>query len=131
MHSLALNSDLQRISNWADKWLIQFGAPKTKTMFISKKKNLQKGPALIMDGTPLQEVKAYKHLGVTLSSNLTWNAHVEDLAVRAGQCVDVLNALKHKLDRCTLEKLYFAFIRSKLEYANIVLDNCLKQLSDI
>ena len=129
--ALALNSDLQKISKWADNWLIRFSAPKTKTMTISKKKNLQKGPPLIMDGTPLQEVNAYKHLGVTLSSNLSWNAHIEDLAVRAGQCVDVLNALKYKLDRCTLEKLYFAFVRSKLEYANIIWDNCPKQLSDI
>ena len=92
--ALALNSDLQKISKWADNWLIRFSAPKTKTMTISKKKNLQKGPPLIMDGTPIQEVNAYKHLGVTLSSNLSWNAHIEDLAVRAGQCVDVLNALK-------------------------------------
>ena len=39
--------------------------------------------------------------------------------------------MKFKLDRLTLEKLYIAFIRSKLEYANIVWDNCSKHLSDL
>ena len=45
--------------------------------------------------------------------------------------MNVLNALKYKIDRNTLEKLYFAFVRSKLEYANIVWDNASSQLSDL
>ena len=38
---------------------------------------------------------------------------------------------KFKLDRSTLEKLYVAFIRSKLHYGNIIWDNCPKHLSDL
>ena len=84
-----------------------------------------------MDGTILHEVKSHKHLGVTISDKLAWNAHIEGIIINASKCLDVLNALKYKLDRCTLEKLYFAFIRSKLEYASIVWDSCSKQLSDL
>jgi hypothetical protein len=43
----------------------------------------------------------------------------------------VLNALKNKLDRFTLEKLYNSYVRSKLEYGNIIWDNCTKQQSDL
>jgi len=50
------------------------------------------------------------------------------MAISAGRCLDVLHALKYKLDRSTLEKLYVAFIRSKLEYGNIIWDNCAKYL---
>ena len=84
-----------------------------------------------MDGTILEEVSAFKHLGLTITRDLTWNQHVENLATNAGKCLDILNALKYKLDRVTLERLYIAFVRSKLEYSNIVWDNCSKQLSDL
>ena len=84
-----------------------------------------------MNGVILEEVQSYKHLGDKISNNLSWNEHIEDMVTNAGKCIDVLNALKYKLDRCTLEKLYVAFIRSKLEYASIVWDNCPKHLSDL
>ena len=68
---------------------------------------------------------------MTITKDLNWNKHIENIVTNAGKCVDVLNALKYKLDRNTLEKLYKAFIRSKLEYANIIWDNCSKQMSDL
>ena len=126
----ALNDDLDRISKWAAKWLVRFSAPKTKTMLISKKKKIVPNPPLVMNNIILEEVKEYKHLGVIMSNDLLWNKHIENLATGAGKCLDILNALKYKLDRATLEKLYKSFIRSKLEYANIIWDNCSKYLSD-
>ena len=127
----ALNNDLKRISKWAEKWLVKFSAPKTKSMLITKKRLPAVAPPLVMNGSVLEEVDTFKHLGVTLSKDLFWNKHIENLATTAGKCLDILNALKYKLDRVTLEKLYVAFIRSKLEYSNIVWDNCSKQLSDL
>ena len=56
---------------------------------------------------------------------------IEDMTSRANQSLDILNALKHKLDRVTLERLYYAFVRSKLEYGSIIWDNCTDQLSDL
>ena len=84
-----------------------------------------------MGGSVLEEVDSYKHLGVTLSNDLTWTKHIENIATNAGKCLDILNALKYKLDRYTLEKLYKSFVRSKLEYANIIWDNCSKQMADL
>ena len=60
-------------------------------------------------------------LGVTIAKNLSWDKHIESLAVKAGQCLDILNVLKYKLDHKTLQTVYFVFVRSKHEYANIVL----------
>ncbi len=126
-----LNRDLEKISSWASEWLVKFSPSKTKTMVITRKKKHEHFPPLKMSGTNLDEVKSHKHLGVTLAKNLCWDEHIEDIAVKANQCLDVLNALKYKLDRNTLKKLYFAFIRSKLEYANIVWDTCFNQISDL
>ena len=94
----ALNADLERVGKLASKWLVRFSAPKTKTMFISKKKKPVANPPLIMNRTVLEEVHSYKHLGVTITKDLLWNKHIENLATKANQSLDVLNALKHKLD---------------------------------
>jgi hypothetical protein len=99
-------------------------------MVITKRKKKENYPLLTMNDVPLEEVKSHKNLGVTLSKTLLCDEHIENIATKANQCLDVLNALKYKLDRKSLEKMYFAFIRSKLEYANIVLDNCPSHLSD-
>ena len=37
---------------------------------------------------------------------------------------DVLKNLKYKVDKDTLEEVYFSFIRPKLEYGSHIWDNC-------
>jgi hypothetical protein len=39
--------------------------------------------------------------------------------------------MKHNLDRNSLEKLYFGFIRPILEYGSVVLDNSTREQSDL
>ena len=120
-----LNSDLQNIQRWADRWLVKFSPPKTKSMTLKKKsKEDQPPPALIFGNSVVEEVTSHKHLGVTLSNDLSWRLHIDNIVSNAGKCLDVLNALKHILDRSTLERVYQSFVRSKLEYASIVWDNC-------
>ena len=127
----ALNEDLQRLSSWAKEWIVKFSPPKTKSLLITKKRCNDPVPPLLLDGLAFEEVQSHKHLGVTISKDLNWREHIENVAINAGKCLDVLNALKYKLDRVTLERLYVAFIRSKLEYAAIVWDNCTQELSDL
>ena len=126
----SLNQDLVRIKQWADQWIIKFSPPKTESMTISKKRNKLLHPPLFFGDTQIKEVSSHKHLGINLSNDLSWNSHLTSVANSANRCVDVLNALKFKLDRKTLEKLYLSFIRSKLEYGNIIWDNCTQEQAD-
>ena len=66
----------------------------------------------------LDEVQYHTHLDVTVDKNLSWHKHIESLPV-------------YKLDGKMLQILYFACVRSKLEYANSGWDNCTNQLSDL
>ena len=127
----ALNQDLDSMTNWANQWLVKFSPPKTVSMNISKKKRKLVKPHLFMDGTQLKENKAHKHLGVTISNDLSWTEHIELIAVNAGRSLDIFNALKYKVGRRALEKLYFSYVRPKLEYAAIVWDNCPQYLVDM
>ena len=122
-----LNSDLETISSWADRWLVTFSAPKTESLLVSLKHDSDQHPTLKLNNTDITEVENHKHLGLTFSSNLTWDKHVDEILMKAGSRIDVLSRLMYKLDRRTLEIMYTAFVRPKMEYADIVWSNLSQQ----
>jgi hypothetical protein len=120
--AMSLNSDLKSITEWANKWLVTFSPPKTNEMIITKKKGLVH-PTLYMGNQEITKVQSHKHLGLILSSNLTWTEHVDYIATKANKLLNYLAPLKMKLDRKPLEIAYFSFIRPIIEYADLVWDN--------
>ena len=56
---------------------------------------------------------------------------MNDIYSKACSRLNVLRLLKHSLDRTSLEKLYFGFIRPILEYGNLIWDNCTNEESDL
>lgn len=71
---------------------------------------------------PLTEVNEYKYLGVTITSNLSWNSHISHLCDSAFK---KLCYLRHKLKHAPSETrliAYTSLVRPKLEYAAIVWD---------
>jgi hypothetical protein len=114
-----LNDNLDRIQNWAEKWLVSFSPPKTNELLISNKAP-RAHPPLFLNNQQIARVKHHKHLGVYLSDNLSWKKHVEETAKKANRCLGILRPLKFILDRASLETLYNSFIRPILEYADIL-----------
>jgi len=117
-----MNSDLQTIKSWADQWLVNFSASKTKLMTCSFRNTNH--PNIMFDNVLLTETKSNKHLGLTLCSNLNWSEHIRSILNSVSPMADVLKKLKYNLDRDSLEKIYFSFIRPKLEYGCHIWDNC-------
>ena len=122
--AMVLNADLQTISHWANDWLVLFNANKTLSMVISRKLNPVQHPPLFMNDTIIAETTSHKHLGLTFSSTCTWNEHVNNISLKASTRVNLLRALKFRVSRKSLEKLYISFIRPLLEYSDSVWDNC-------
>ena len=105
-----LNSDLDRMYQWAERWLVKFNAKKKKTeaLLISWKVNKFVHPPLTMNNEIITEVSYHKHLGIFLSSDGTWHEHIN-----------------YKFtSRTSLEIIYFSFVQPLLEYADVVWDNC-------
>lgn len=115
-----LNKDLDSISLWAKTWLVNFNPKKTEAMIVSNKRDISMHPALSLDGHVISEVTSHKHLGVTLSSDLRWRVHINDIYVGAMKKLDILQFFKYKLDRKALENFYISFVRPCLEYADVL-----------
>ena len=103
-----LNNDLARMHQWASTWLVKFSPEKTKSMTISWKKNKIGHPPLVFGGIALQEVDSFKHLGITLQNDLLWDKHIDNILNSANKKLNILFALKYKLDRKTREIMYFS-----------------------
>lgn len=122
--AVRLNLDLSSISTWANTWLVDFNPNKTTSMIISRKRAPLAHPPLFMNNVKLVDKETHKHLGLILSNDCTWTAHIKSLTQTAWYRLHLLRNLKFKLKRHALEKLYFAFIRPILEYSCSVWDNC-------
>ena len=119
-----LNSDMERMYQWAERWLVKFNAKKSEALLITRKTNRLIHPTLFMNNEPIKEVSHHKHLGIFLSSDGTWHEHINNITSKAWKRINIMRKLKFLLDRKSLEIIYFSFIRPLLEYADVVWDNC-------
>ena len=124
-----LNVDLQRIGNWANLWLVDFNANKTEAFLASRRINMNIHPTLYLNDVPIQEVTFHKHLVLFFSKRLDWQSQIEYIQQKAWARMNLLRRLKLILDRKSLQKIYFTFIRPILEYADVVWENCTEQQS--
>ncbi|MES9994358.1 MAG: reverse transcriptase family protein [Candidatus Thiodiazotropha sp.] len=119
-----LNSDLSKIHQWANQWLVTFNPSKSESVIFSRKRNRPNHPQVLMDQEPIQDVNLHKHLGIIFSNDCTWHDHLEYIKSKAWTRINVMRKLKFKLDRKSLQIIYFTFIRPILEYADVVWSNC-------
>ena len=75
-----------------------------------------------MNDAFLKEINTYKHLGITLSHNLSWNTHIEEIAGKAMRRLDIIKSFKFKMSRNHLEKCYLSFVLPILRF----FQNCVK-----
>ena len=125
-----LNSDLEKISRWAQQWLVTFNPAKSESILFSRKLNKPYHPPVSMDETQINEVTSHKHLGVIFSNDCSWHNHIEHIKTKAWNRINVMRKLKFKLDRRSLQTIYFSFIRPLLEYADVVWNNCAQNESN-
>ena len=119
-----LNRDLEKISDWADKWKVTFNAKKSKDMIFSNK-NLNNSPPLILNGVQFERVNKHKHLGIILTSDLDWSPQINEVCKKANWKLSVLRSVK-LISRQTLDILYKVIVRSIIDYGLPIYGNNLK-----
>ena len=69
-----------------------------------------------INSIPLTKVSSHKHLGVTLSSDLSWKSRVPSVAEKADH---ILGLLKRTFGRCSeaIKMGYISMVRPMIEYA--------------
>ena len=122
--AIVLNADMQKIDSWVDMWLVKFNPSKSESFIVSRKLNKPYHPPIYMGNTQIAEVNTHKHLGIILSHDCSWHAHIEYIKEKAWQRINIMRRLKFIQDRKSLEIIYLSFIRPVLEYGDTIWENC-------
>ena len=115
---LDLQQSVSTASTWASSWHGRFSPLKTELLPLGDAavEACQSLP-LIIEETPIKVVSQHKHLGVTLSSDLRWRAHIEEVLAKGKKRAGFLRHICREVNTDISCKIYLSFVRPVLEYA--------------
>jgi hypothetical protein len=116
-----LEDYLGRLERWLRDWRIAINVSKsTALLFVKAARRIQRPRAVQFLGEPIQWVETARYLGVTLDTQLTWSAHVNQVGKEAAQRLGVLSPLLNRRSGLSVRNgvlLYKQLIRPMMEYA--------------
>ena len=125
LSAIKLNNDLLKIQQWAYQWKMSFNPDPTKQaqeLIFSRKNNKPYHPDLIFNQTNVNRTSSHKHLGLILDEKLNFKEHVKVLVDKASKGISIIRKLRYQIPRHSLVSLYKSFIRSTLEYVDVIYD---------
>lgn len=115
----ALQKDLDSIATWCDQWQMRINASKTKVITFT---NTTQPPinSYLINAMPIEHVSSIKYLGVHLSADLSWNAHIDAITSKASKTLGFIRRHLHQANWKTKLTAYTSLVRSKIEYASFI-----------
>jgi hypothetical protein len=116
-----LQQDLDGLSAWEEKWLMEFHPGKCYKLKVSHAKKTF-NVDYTLHGQTLEEVDKCTYLGVKLSADLKWKYHISSMCAKANSTLGLLR--RNLKTRCTeiKDRAYRSLVRPKLEFACTVWD---------
>ena len=125
LSAVKLNNDLSKIQNWAYQWKMSFNPDPNKQaqeVVFSRKNKKPYHPDLVFNQSNVKRTSSQKHLGLILDEKLDFKQHIKVLIDKASKGISVIRKLRYQIPRHSLVSLYKSFIRSLLEYADVIYD---------
>ena len=116
-----LQEDLNRLAIWETKWLMKFNPSKCQILSVTRKKYPIKFQYKLHNEA-LENVKSAKYLGITLTSDLSWNKHIATVTSKANKALGFVKRNIHSSSEIVKTRAYQAIVRPSLEYATCVWD---------
>ena len=95
--TLKLQKDIDQLGCWARKWGMRFQPVKCNMMQITRKWIKKIHASYTLEGMVLENVENIKYLGITITNDLRWNAHVSNVCTKANR---TLGFLRRNLYAC-------------------------------
>ncbi len=117
-----INEDLNSLSKWLNTNLLTLNYEKTKFMIFASEKQstLVSNVDITIQNKKVLQESSFNYLGVTLSSDLTWNEHIENITTKINQRLGVLRRIKEYLDLNTRRVLYTSLVLRLFDYGDVI-----------
>lgn len=113
---IQLNDYLLQIDNWCTEWQMSLNPHKTVCMTITHKLE-PLNYVYNLQGNPLSRVTEYKYLGVTITSNLSWAKHIDNIVAKGNKRLGYIRRVLKQASTDTKLTAYKMLVRPLLDYA--------------
>ena len=127
-----VNSELANLSDWFKANRLSLNIKKTNfIMFGYKRMPAQYNSQdfnfdIRIDNEGIFRVDYTKFLGVIIDHKLTWQRHIDYIALKISKALSVLSRLKYKFPKSSLLSLYYSLIYPQINYCIIIWGNASK-----
>ena len=127
--SVALNKELQYISEWVVNNRMVLNISKTKAIVFGSQHMLKSKPKLCLHlrDVEITQVDETKLLGVTLDSQLTWSTHIENITKKMGGGLSMIRRCAEFLTPASAVQVIQALVISHLDYCPAVWSSAAKK----
>ena len=116
--SAQLQADLDRTSNWCDKWLLKLNPDKCKQLHIGRKTDIR--AKYTVGEIEIHQVTEEKDIGVVVDQSLEFEHHISEKVKKANSMLAIIRRTFVNLRKELFIPLYKSLVRSHLEFASSV-----------
>lgn len=115
-----LQTSVTATGEWLTDWHMAANCAKTKIMELQRRPlPLHAQPPITLSGITLETTQVHKHLGIMLSCDLRWTAHISSVISKASRMLGILRRLRPHLTQQALTVFYTTYILPAVEYADV------------
>ena len=119
-----MNENMDKACSWYKDNFLRANKEKYQTMTVTGQKVQELPVEFINNDDVVQQIKALKLLGVTITDKLTFNEHISNTCKKASQRVGVLMRLPNLIPTDAKLMLYKTAILPHLTYCRLVFHFC-------
>jgi hypothetical protein len=125
----ALQNDLNTLSKWEKDWQMHFNPDKCFVMRLTHKR-APKYFEYTLGNSILQTTASHPYLGVTITQNLTWNKHVDNITSSANRTLGFIRRNLYSCPQHVKESAYKTLVRPLVEYSSSTWDPYTQSLTN-
>ena len=114
-----LQNDLHALEKWEQDWSMEFNSDKCEVLRITPKRN----PVIFpykLHNKELNVTNAAKYLGVTISKDLNWSPHINNITGKAKNTLRFIKINIKTSNTKVKEMAYNTYVRPQLEYCSTI-----------
>ena len=116
-----LQNDLDKLADWEKLWKMEFHPEKCEVLRVGHKCKLVQND-YVLHGNTLASMNSVKYLGVTITHDLRWNSHIDNITSKANRTLAFLRRNLRISSTSLKTSAYNTLVRPTLEYACVAWD---------